>query len=173
MITRKSTIDQHQGTHPGTGLRITQLVEVETEYDLDASDPEEHAWVDEVHAARVALESLDSEARARAQRWLDEHSFDFDVGVAYRRAIAAVTPNEEQIAAMVAACPWSLVRQGDRWYARKVARATADDEPGSPADEADDERLADIREALPTGWIARWTGDEGDVVIEWAPEGSE
>lgn len=41
MITRRSVIDQHQGTHPGTGLRITRIVDVETEYDdLDEDDPE-------------------------------------------------------------------------------------------------------------------------------------
>lgn len=90
MITRRSVIDQHQGTHPGTGLRITRLVDVETEYELDESDPDEQAWVDEVHSAHVALELLDAPARERAKKWIDEHGSDLDDdGTTYRRAIAA------------------------------------------------------------------------------------
>lgn len=182
MITRKTTIDQHQGTHPD-GTPYTQLVEVVTEHDLDETDPEEQAWVDGVHAAHVALESLDAEMRSRAKRWLDEHGAHMDAVVGYRCAVAAAareitaatpvaaTPTEEQIAEMTAACPWSLHRQGDRWYAREVAGPG--DEPGTPADEAADAEIAEIRAALPPGWIAGWTSDGGDVVIEWTPASKE
>lgn len=176
MITRKTTIDQHQGNHPGTGIRITRLVEVVTEVRLDETDERYQQGVTTLHRARVALESLDACARARAERWLDAHLGD-DIAERdkYRAAVAAATsePTEEQIAAMVGACPWSLValtKEGDQWYAREVARATFDDEPGSIAAEADDAAIAEIRAALPPGWVAEWTGNEGDVVIEWAPE---
>lgn len=72
MITRRSTIDQHTGTHP-TGLCMTQLCDVVTTYDLDADDPKERVWVDRVHEARVALESLDVDQRNRAKDWLIAH----------------------------------------------------------------------------------------------------
>lgn len=88
MIRRKSTIDQHVGTHPETGLRMTRLHEVVTEYDFDASNRERCAWVDQVHAARVQLELLDYEARLRAYDWLADHDHDPDAAaVAIRRAI--------------------------------------------------------------------------------------
>ena len=90
MITRKSTIDQHIGTHPVTGLRMTELCDIVTEYDLDASDPDERRWVDEVHEARVQLEMLDADVRNRAKDWLAEHGANIsDEASAYRAAILA------------------------------------------------------------------------------------
>lgn len=90
MITRKTTIDRHIGDHPTTGLRMMQHHDVVTEYDLDVEDPEQQRWVDEVHAARVQLELLDSEPRQRAYDWLAAHDHDTsDEAAAYRRAIAA------------------------------------------------------------------------------------
>jgi predicted Zn-dependent protease len=93
MITRKSTIDQHQGTHPATGMRITALHDVVSSYPLlDAGNADDEAWVDEVHAARVRLEQLDTEPRQIAYDWIVAHDSDgLDEVDAYRQAIIAAT----------------------------------------------------------------------------------
>lgn len=93
MITRKTTIDRHIGGNPATGLRMMQAHDVVTEYaELDADDPADQRWVDEVHEARVALEQLDVEPRQRAYDWLAAHDHDHtDDVAAYRAAIAAAT----------------------------------------------------------------------------------
>lgn len=92
MITRKTTIDQHIGTHPLTGLPMFERRDIVTEYDLDASNRADRRWVDEVHAARCQLEMLNAEQRKRAYDWLAAHDHDTsDEASAYRAAIVAAT----------------------------------------------------------------------------------
>lgn len=72
-ITRSTTIDQHRGVNPATGLRLVVRHEVVTarEYD-DRVDPRDHAerLTDELHTAEVELASLDADHRELAQDWL-------------------------------------------------------------------------------------------------------
>lgn len=89
MIRRTTTIDQHRGMHPATGLRITALHEVVSAYPLlDEGDADDEKWVDEVHALRVEMESLEADQRERALEWLARHDGDdLEEIEAYRNAI--------------------------------------------------------------------------------------
>jgi hypothetical protein len=78
----KTTIDQHRGIHDPSGLPIYALTDVVTDLspyadrawdDLSADDRE--WWVDVTsayHAARVALASLEADARERIQSIVEE-----------------------------------------------------------------------------------------------------
>ena len=78
----RTTIDQHRGTHDGTGLPIFVLTDVVTDLSShgerrwDALTAEDRAWweatTEDVHHATVALESLDDAARVRARRIIEE-----------------------------------------------------------------------------------------------------
>ena len=86
---RRTTIEQHVGEHPTTGLRMTRLHEVIT--DVDGATESDAAEVDDLHAAEVELASLDAGPRAKATAWLEEHDVDMaDEANWIRRAIAAV-----------------------------------------------------------------------------------
>jgi hypothetical protein len=62
-----TTIDQHQGYHAATGMRVMQLVDVITTREgYEDSDP----IIANLHAAEVALASLDADQRAVANHIL-------------------------------------------------------------------------------------------------------
>jgi len=94
----RTVIEQHQGTHPATGLRYLELVTVTTDpADCEGyEDNPDEEWLADLHAARVALASLDLGVRERATEWLADHSVDLaDEADWIRRAIEVV--REEQL----------------------------------------------------------------------------
>lgn len=72
-------VEQVTGYHDATGLPITKIVRVEV-YHHGYEDADEHAetedWCRELFDARVALEELPPEHRARAKAFLDAHDVD-------------------------------------------------------------------------------------------------
>jgi hypothetical protein len=69
----RSTIDQHLGTHPATGMQVYELVEVVTE-----GEDADETWLADLHRARVALAELSAADRKYAQWWLDDHCSEID-----------------------------------------------------------------------------------------------
>lgn len=94
-------IDQHQGEHAQTGIRIVELVTITTQtsdYEQDLSTLTGadlvNLWqrLEEIHAARVDLESLDLDPRKQAHAILDDASVDFaELAETIRGAIAKVS----------------------------------------------------------------------------------
>lgn len=96
-----TTVDQHRGDHAATGLRITELTDVVTEWpmgdrewnSLTDADREEFAeTLADYHAARVELAEQDADTRERAAEILPHTPGydDFDYAAkAVREAIAA------------------------------------------------------------------------------------
>ena len=59
-IIRRTTIEQHIGDDPATGLRIVHALDVVTEI----SDEDDLAACDQLHAAKVEIASLRDEVRS-------------------------------------------------------------------------------------------------------------
>lgn len=102
---RSTTIEQHRGTHH-TGLRSVELVDVVSEYEIDEPTEEDVALVDEAHELRVAIESLDVDARAAA--WARVHD-------------APQTDMEDEVSAMRAALAQARREGGIPRLARRFA----------------------------------------------------
>ena len=79
-LIRRTTIEQHIGDDPATGLRIVHTLDIVTEI----SDEDDLAACDDLHAAKVALASLDVEPRRRATEWIDDQA----------ESIAGCTPDD-------------------------------------------------------------------------------
>lgn len=73
-ITRKTTIEQHQGTHPATGMRMVALKDVVTELECDAATAEANALADRLHAARVAIAEMYAGDRQAAEEWIADRA---------------------------------------------------------------------------------------------------
>jgi hypothetical protein len=93
--TRSTTIDQHTGWAAGeSNLRVYALKTITTEHpiDEDVDGDDVRAFVDRLHEARVALESLSVGDRDRANFILDYQDVPADLEADYiERAVSAVT----------------------------------------------------------------------------------
>lgn len=97
MATLITTIDQHRGDHPTTGMRIMALTTIRT-------DPADHEGASEstvlrYHLAQLALNELDAAARAAALLAIDREEqergsgLDLDDHAAIiERAVAGSAP---------------------------------------------------------------------------------